>query len=104
MAIFNEKMKANENVKFFGCGDQKRDWVFVEDIVSAMIKTLDVKTKFSIIGLGSGIENSVNELFTLLKNKLSYNLDPIICSPRSADIKKMVMDNKKARHILKWSP
>jgi len=65
VAIFANKLLKNENPIINGNGNQTRDYVFVEDVVKANLMTLNSKTS-NIYNVGTGIESSVNELFTKL--------------------------------------
>ncbi len=102
VAIFNEKIKSNENVTIYGDGEQKRDWVFVGDIVAAFQTAINADISFDIISIASGVSKTVNELFLLTKRKYNYKKQPIMKKARDGDITKMVMDNKKAKKILGW--
>jgi UDP-glucose 4-epimerase len=67
VAIFANKLIKNENPVINGEGKQTRDYVFVEDVVKANIITLNSKTS-NIFNVGTGIETSVNELFSILNS------------------------------------
>ena len=63
VAIFTNKLLRNENPIINGEGKQTRDYVFVEDVVKANVTTLKDEDS-EIFNVGTGIETSVNELFT----------------------------------------
>jgi UDP-glucose 4-epimerase len=62
VAIFSKKLLNGEQPLINGSGKQTRDYVFVGDVVSANVITLDENTN-DIYNVGTGIETNVNELF-----------------------------------------
>ena len=104
IAIFSERIKKNLKVNIYGNGNQKRDWVHVIDIVNAFEKSLYYNFKNEVILLGSLQSNTVNKLFALLSNQLHYKKKPTYLKVRDGDIKYMIMDNTKAKKLIKWTP
>ena len=65
VAIFTNKLIKNENPVINGNGNQTRDYVFVEDVVKANLLTINDDVS-NIYNIGTGIETTVNEIFTKL--------------------------------------
>ena len=105
VAIFYDLMKKNKNVTFFGDGNQTRDWVHVEDIIKAFFIVLEKSlSNYEIITLGSGIRNTLWDLFNYLSIAMHYKKSPIIAKERDGDIEHMYMSGKKAKKLLHWKP
>ncbi len=104
VAIFYDLMKEHKPVFIFGDGKQTRDWVHVEDIISAFVKALNYKSNFQILLLGSNKETSLNKLFDCLADEIQYKGRPSYKKKRSGDIKNMVMDFEKALDLIGWEP
>lgn len=68
-----EKAKRNETIKLFKDGSQKRDWVFVEDVVRANIAAYKSK-KSGIFNVGSGASISFNKLIKIIGNEMGKEL------------------------------
>jgi ADP-L-glycero-D-manno-heptose 6-epimerase len=62
-------MMDGKKVKLFEHGEQKRDWVHVEDICQACCKSIYTKEN-SIYNIGSGRSISFNDLFDNIASKL----------------------------------
>jgi UDP-glucose 4-epimerase len=60
VAIFMDRLAAGENVRIFGDGEQTRDFVYVGDVVRAMLAAVG---KPGVFNVGTGVETSVNTLF-----------------------------------------
>ena len=71
----SQQMKAGKQPRIFKHGEQKRDFVYVKDIVEGTIRALDAKTS-GIYNLGAGQARSFNELIEVLNKCLGTNLEP----------------------------
>jgi ADP-L-glycero-D-manno-heptose 6-epimerase len=70
-----QQMKAGRRPRIFKHGEQKRDFVYVQDAVEASICALDAKTS-GIYNLGTGKARSFNELIDVLNKCLATNFQP----------------------------
>jgi ADP-L-glycero-D-manno-heptose 6-epimerase len=64
-----KNMMDSKKVKLFEHGEQKRDWVHVEDICQACCKAISTKEN-GIYNIGSGRSISFNNLFDIIASKL----------------------------------
>lgn len=72
VSIFVNRLLKNENPVINGHGKQTRDYVFVEDVVKANALNLHDNSS-DIYNVGTGIETSVNEIFSKL-NEISSGI------------------------------
>jgi ADP-L-glycero-D-manno-heptose 6-epimerase len=70
-----QQMKAGQRPRIFKHGDQKRDFVYVKDIVEGSILALEAKQS-GIYNLGSGQARSFNELVDVLNKCLGTKFQP----------------------------
>ena len=82
---------------------QTRDYIFVQDVISALIKSSKIQDNL-FLNIGTGIETSVNQLSESLKTQFSSDLEPIYKDARAGELQRSVLDNKKARKLLNWEP
>lgn len=83
-----------------GDGEQKRDFIFVSDVVDAFIKAATAQVKNEIFNVGSGNPQSINKLVGLLggdNNKVHIPKRPGEPDSTWADIAKI-------RRMLGWGP
>jgi ADP-L-glycero-D-manno-heptose 6-epimerase len=71
----SRQMKAGQRPRIFKHGDQKRDFVYVKDIVEGSIRALDAKGS-GIYNLGTGKARSFNELVDVLNRSLGTDFEP----------------------------
>ncbi len=69
------QMKAGKRPRVFEFGEQKRDFVYVKDVVRANILALDVQ-KSGIVNIGTGKSRSFNEIIRVLNKAMGTNLEP----------------------------
>jgi UDP-glucose 4-epimerase len=103
VAIFCRRMLANRPTTIYGDGSQTRDFVYVDDVVSAF---LAARTKASgeLINIGSKQELSVNDLHSRLAVLAEANFDPIYAPARPGELQRIFVDNSKAGEVLGWKP
>ncbi len=70
-----EKIKNNEAPTIFGDGKQTRDFIHVDDVVSANMHSLE-KNLTGIYHVGTGVETSVNELWSILAQATHTTVEP----------------------------
>ncbi len=71
----SRQMKAGQRPRIFKHGEQKRDFVYVKDVVEGSIRALDAQAS-GIYNLGSGQARSFNELIDVLNKCLGTNFQP----------------------------
>jgi UDP-glucose 4-epimerase len=103
IAIFAQRMLTNKKVTIFGNGDQKRDFVYISDVVEANLKAVEQKENEEY-NIGVGEATSLNTIVSLLAKSTGYTLAPTHEAAREGDVFKIALDNKKAKRLLGWSP
>ena len=70
-------MLKNEDIEIYGDGSQTRDFVYVSDVVNALILAMDYDTPGShVFEVGTGMSYSFNQIFQLLSKLTGYTKDP----------------------------
>jgi UDP-glucose 4-epimerase len=103
VAIFSRKMLSGRPCTIYGDGSQTRDFVYVDDVVSAFVAARD-KGSGEVINVGSGEEITVNELYSKLAALTSTRFEPVYGAARSGELQRIVIDWTKASEVLGWSP
>jgi UDP-glucose 4-epimerase len=103
VAIFSRKMLAGRPCTIYGDGTQTRDFVYVDDVVSAFLASRD-RGSAELINVGSGVELSVNELYANLAELTGSRFEAVYGAARPGELNRIVVDNSKAAEVLGWSP
>jgi UDP-glucose 4-epimerase len=103
VAIFCRKLLGHHPVTIYGDGNQTRDFVYVDDVVSAFMAARE-RGSGELVNVGSGLELSVNELYSRLTELIPTRFDPVTAAARPGEIQRIVVDPGKAGSVLGWSP
>ena len=103
ISIFSNKFLSNERPIIYGDGNQTRDYVYVLDVVEAMI--LSSRSEDNLfLNIGTGVETSVNQLVEIMKDKFNSDIEPIYQDAREGELLRSVLDNSKALATIGWKP
>jgi UDP-glucose 4-epimerase len=101
VAIFLDGMAAGRETAIFGDGNQTRDFVHVDDVVSAV---LSVPGATGVFNVGSGVETSVGELHAHCRTVSGVETPPRIEPPREGDVRRSTLDISHIDQELGWKP
>ena len=100
VAIFMDRLLAGESVTIFGDGGQQRDFVFVADVVAAMLAA--VGQNGGVFNIGSGVATSVNDLYAACRRVAGSGGDPEYAPARPGELYRSVLDAARAEQQLGW--
>ncbi len=69
------QMMAGKRPRIFKWGEQRRDFIYVKDVVAATLKALDTKRN-TVLNIGTGQASSFNEVIEALNEGLGTRLEP----------------------------
>lgn len=95
--IFKNQWEQNKPLTIRGDGNQTRDFIWVEDVVDALIKAQLFGKGFNIYNVGSGEETTVNQIAEAFGGEVKY-VDPIEEPRRSLSC------INKIKKDLNWTP
>jgi UDP-glucose 4-epimerase len=102
VAIFCGALLEGRTPKVFGDGDQTRDYVYVADIVEAMLAAGDS----SVVGtfnIGTGVETSVLELGGMIADACDRPFEPEMAPPRPGEVQRIAIASSLATDELGWT-
>ena len=103
IGIWKSKVLKGEPLPIVGDGEQKRDFIHVDDIVDGLIKislsSIEHKDAWE---LGTGVNYSVNELFNLFKER--FGVQSINIPNQSGNYPETLRINNDMLDLLKWIP
>ena len=103
VAIFTQAMLEGRSPDIFGDGDDKRDYVFVEDVIDAIIIASESELS-GPFNVGTGIGTSTSKIFEILARHCGYTNKPMHGPRRLGDIVRISLDISRARKELGWRP
>ena len=103
VSIFANKYLNKQEPIIFGDGEQTRDYIYVSDVISALIKASKIE-KNHFLNIGTGVETSVNELANSMKTQFNSMVNAIYKPAREGELVRSVLNNTKAKQELNWKP
>jgi UDP-glucose 4-epimerase len=103
VAIFFNKLLAHNSVRLNGGGIQTRDFIYVKDVVSALILGLDPKAT-GIYNVGTGIETSIKKLLEMQQNICNENVDIEIMPVIPGEVMRNILSYSRLNNELHWQP
>lgn len=103
IAIFIDKMLDKGEIVINGTGKQTRDFLFVDDVVSASILALK-ENKVGIFNLGTAIETDINRVFYKLKEILKLDYKESFGQAQSGESERSCLDFSKTKENFGWEP
>ncbi|HEX4464103.1 MAG TPA: NAD-dependent epimerase/dehydratase family protein [Solirubrobacterales bacterium] len=102
VAIFCGRLREGKQPTVFGDGKQTRDYIYVGDVVSAMLAAAEAETS-GPINIGTGIETDVLELVSALGELGGGgNFEPEFAPPRTGEVQRISIDPARAASELGW--
>lgn len=101
VGLFLKQVQNGEPMTIVGDGEQRRDFTYVGDIVSANLlasKSTNEKIFGEVLNVGTGTNTSMNELADLIGKNKKY------IPQRLGEARETLADNSKIREMLGWKP
>jgi UDP-glucose 4-epimerase len=103
VAIFCNRLLADEPVTVFGDGRQTRDYVYVEDVVDAFVAAGEhPDAPGARLNIATGVETSVLELYAALREVAGFGDEPTFAPPRPGELGRIALDCAEAERVLGW--
>jgi len=87
----------------YGDGNQIRDFVYVDDVVVALMRGAEIE-ETGVINVGTGKGISFNEIWKTIRDHLGTNIEPEYIEKEVNYVEELEADTFKMRKILKVTP
>jgi UDP-glucose 4-epimerase len=107
ISIFHDRLSKRQPITIFGDGETTRDFVYVDDVVAALITAAQPQaggTGADVYNIGTGKETSLRAVVKAFESALGTAAEVTYAPERQGDIKHSVADITKAKNELGWSP
>lgn len=100
-----QRHAAGQPVTIFGDGSATRDFVYVDDLVDAIIRAANLPGQpQQVLNIGTGIHRSILEVVRTIE-RISGEAFTIEFAPeRGVDVHSIALDITRARDVLGWAP
>jgi len=102
ISIFADKIRNSKTIDIFGDGNSKKDYLYIDDFLSAVEGLLDSKVS-GIYNIGSGFEASVNELIFMLERQLNVQANRNHVRLDAPDVMTLSLNCKKLSNAIRFT-
>ena len=91
-------------MEIWGDGASVRDFLYIDDMISALIRLIDFPYDNNTYNVESGIGYSLNQLKKIIEPICGKKLSTIYRPTRKTDVKTIVLDSSFLNKAAKWHP
>jgi UDP-glucose 4-epimerase len=103
--LFAKNVLSGASVVVHGNGHQTRDFIYIDDVVNALIAAATAPdVNQTIINVGSGQETSINTLISALEQVIGRRPEVLYNEQQSGGLARLVADLSRARQLLDYRP
>jgi UDP-glucose 4-epimerase len=99
VAIFSHRLHAGRSPKLYGHGAPTRDYVYVEDVVRALLAASGRRGTFNV---ATGVQTDVMGVWNALRAAAGAQLEPELADLRPGELQHSCLDVSRAEHELGW--
>ncbi|MBZ9755784.1 NAD-dependent epimerase/dehydratase family protein [Mesorhizobium sp. ESP6-5] len=104
IAVFLGKVLRGESVEIWGDGSVVRDYIYIDDVVRALLAAVDDAGNERVFNIGSGQGHSLNEVLDSIEVATGRSANRIYLPSRLFDVPASVLSIEKANQFLGWTP
>jgi UDP-glucose 4-epimerase len=101
VAIFLDRLRDGQETQIFGDGNQTRDFVYVGDVVRALLAAASAPAR-GVFNVGTGVATTIRELHRLCAETAGVEREPSFAPERPGDLRDSVIDSSRAARELDW--
>jgi UDP-glucose 4-epimerase len=105
VSIFLGKTKLGETLTIYGDGEQTRDFVYIQDVVTANILAATQPAAVGeIFNIATGIATSINQVTRIIREVSGRESQIIYTDPRAGEVRHSRATIEKAQKLLGYRP
>jgi len=102
--LFTKWILEGQEVRRFGDGTSRRDYTYIDDIVSGIVAALDADLPYEIINLGNSQAVALNDFIALIERLVGRKARIKELPMQPGDVPFTCADISKARRLLGYDP
>jgi UDP-glucose 4-epimerase len=99
-----EHARAGTSLEIWGDGENVRDFIYIDDVVEACMRLIDLPLDSGTYNLGTGTGFSINQVKRLAEAASGREVRAIYQPARDIDVRAVVLDISRLRARLGWQP
>lgn len=104
VAVFMNRAIHNQPIEIWGDGSVVRDYIYIADVINALMKAAFYHGEERLFNIGSGQGKSLNEILAAIETLLHRPVARTYLAGRAFDVPANVLDIAHAQKQLAWTP
>ena len=104
MYIFVKKIIENKPIQIFNYGKMKRDFTFIDDIISGIVSSINNNHQYEIFNLGNNKSENLMDIVSIIENKLGKKAVIDFQNMQPGDVQKTYADIEVAKNKIGYDP
>ena len=104
ISTFAASAAKGEAITIFGDGSVTRDYIFIDDLIEAVIAAGNHRGGPTVMNIGSGTGKSLNDIIGVLGEICADQIKTRYVRGRDLDVPVSVLDISLAKAVLQWEP
>lgn len=104
IGVFLERGLKGQPIEIWGDGTNRRDYIYVKDLVSGIVKLMNHDGKGRVFNISTGVGYSLNDIVTIIRDKLNIPLKVKYRRSRRFDVPVNILDNTRLKVETGWEP
>ena len=100
-----ERQQAGRPITILGDGSSSRDYVFIDDVVAALISAIRAPGRQElVVNVGTGVGRTILEVVRTIESVAGIEFEIEHQPARATDVRSIALDASLAREVLGWEP
>jgi len=104
VAVFLNRALHHQPIHIWGDGSVTRDYVYIQDVVDALVSCIHYRGEQRVLNIGSGHGLSLNAILDAIEHLLGHPVARSYEPARNFDVPSNVLDISLAKAQLHWQP
>ena len=104
MFIFTNCIENNKPIKVFNNGNMKRDFTYVEDIISGTKSAIEKNYNNKVFNLGNNKSEKLMDMISLIEKELGKKAEIDFLPMQPGDVKESFADIANSKKYLNYEP
>lgn len=104
IGVFADKILKEEPIEIWGDGSVRRDYLYIEDIISGLLRLLEYRGPYTVFNISTGEGHSVLEIVNLLGEIIGKEPQIIFKPARGFDVPINILSSRRLIEETGWVP
>jgi UDP-glucose 4-epimerase len=104
ISAFLNKIMFNKTIEIWGDGSVIRDYIYIDDVVDALLLSASYHGKSRVLNIGSGVGHSLNDIVQTISVLMNKEISVKYVKARTSDVPASILNISLAQKELNWQP